>query len=141
MKLIKDEINGQLQDHTCDNYMTVVHCIAHNLELAVCDSKKGCGYLDKFEDILKGIFMFYYYSPKKRKLFDIAVSLDKELKHYGGIKQVRWVASQERALKSLLDNYAVTCLHLEDIASRKGEDGARAKGYLKEMKSERYIKV
>ena len=72
VKLIKDRLNDQM-DHSCENNMTVVHCIAHNLELAVCDSKKGCPYLDKFEEILKGIFRFYYYSPRKRReLFDIA---------------------------------------------------------------------
>ena len=100
IKLIKDRIDEEL-DQSCEQYMAVVHCIAHNLELAVCDSKKGCPYLDKFEETLKGIFRFYYYSPKKRReLYDIAASLDKELKHYGGVQQVRWVASQNRALRA-----------------------------------------
>lgn len=60
----------------------------------------------------------------------------KNLKHYGGIQQIRWVASQKRALKSLLDNYEVTCIHLGDIASKeaRGDDAAGAKGYLKEIK-------
>ena len=93
----------------CDNYITVVHCIAHKLELAVCDAKKDIGYLDEFEKLLKGVFQLYYYSPKcMRELYDIATSLDLELKHYSGLKAVRWVASQNQALKSLLDNYEIT---------------------------------
>ena len=81
VKLIKDKLNEEL-DQNWDQCMTVVHCIAHNLELAVCDSKKGCPYLDKFEETVKGIFRFYYYSPKKRReLYEIASNLDKELKH------------------------------------------------------------
>ena len=139
IKLIKDRLNDQM-DHSCENYMTVVHCIAHNLELAVCDSKKGCPYLDKFEETLKGIFRFYYYSPKKRReLFDIAETLDKELKHYGGVQQVGWVASQNRALRALLDNYEVTCIHLGDITSKTNEDAAKARGYLQELKTEKFL--
>ena len=38
-KFIKDRVNKEL-DQSCEQYMAVVHCIAHNLELAGCDSKK-----------------------------------------------------------------------------------------------------
>ena len=119
VKLLLDDINEQLDDNeTCNDYVAVVHCIAHNLELAVCDAKKGCDYLADFEKSLKGIFALYYYSPKKRReLYEIAVSLDQELKHYGGVQQIRWVASQNRALKALLDNYDSTIYHLTEIAS------------------------
>ena len=64
VKQIIDEIK-QFQGDRCENYVTVIHCIAHNLELAVCDAKKNCQYLNRFEEVLKGIFHFYYYSPKK----------------------------------------------------------------------------
>ena len=139
IKLIKDRIDEEL-DQSCEQYMTVVHCIAHNLELAVCDSKKGCPYLDKFEETLKGIFRFYYYSPKKRReLYDIAASLDKELKHYGGVQQVRWVASQNRALRALLENYEVTCIHLGEIGTKSIDDAAKARGYLQQLKTKRFL--
>ena len=50
VKLLLDDINELLDDNkTCNGYVTVVHCIAHNLELAVCDAKKGCDYLNDFE--------------------------------------------------------------------------------------------
>ena len=50
VKLLLDDINEQLDDNeTYNDYVAVVHCIAHNLELAVCDAKKGCDYLADFE--------------------------------------------------------------------------------------------
>ena len=66
IKLIKYRVNQEL-DQSCEQYMAVVHCITHNLELAVCDWKKGFPYLDTFEETLKGLFRFYNYSPKKRR--------------------------------------------------------------------------
>ena len=46
MKLLIDSVNEQLEeDKKCDDCMTVVHCIAHNVELAVCDVKKGLAIL------------------------------------------------------------------------------------------------
>ena len=63
--------------------------------------------------------------------------LDRELKRYGSVQQIRWVASQNRALTALLDD--ITVVHLEDIASGRDESSANAKAYLKEMKSERFL--
>lgn len=139
VKLLIDQIN-QHSEEDLSKYMAVVHCVAHKLELAVCDAKKDISYLKDFERVLKGIFQLYYYSPKRRReLHDIAVALDQELKHYGGVQQVRWIASQNRALKALLDNYAITMIHLQDIATGKDDSASKARGYLNEMKTERFI--
>ena len=141
VKLLIDSMNDTLDgEENCADYITVVHCVAHNLELAVCDAKKGCQYLEDFENVLKGIFKLYYYSPKRRReLYEIASTLDKELKHYGGIQQVRWVASQNRAVKAVLDNYEVTVIHLQEVASGRDENADKAKGYLKHLTSERFL--
>ncbi|MES9884373.1 MAG: hAT transposon family protein [Sedimenticola sp.] len=142
VKFLLDDINEHLDGDTkCDEYVSVVHCIAHNLELAVCDAKKGCDYLADFERVLKGVFQLYYYSPKRRReLYNIAMTLDQELKHYGGVQQIRWVASQNRALKALLDNYDITLVHLQEITSGGNSDVAnKARNYLNEMKTERFL--
>ena len=141
VKLLRDSINLAAGDESdCSEYMTVVHCVAHNLELAVCDSKKECPYLSDFEKVLKGIFQLYYYSPKRRReLYEIAVNLDKELKHYGGVQQIRWVASQKRALQALLDNYEVTLIHLQEIASGRDDNSDKAKNYLKHLTTEKFL--
>ena len=140
VKLLKDMINQQMNDGDIhDNYIAVVHCIAHNLELAVCDAKKDIGYLDEFEKVLKGIFQLYYYSPKhRRELYDTATSLDQELKHYGGPKAVRWVASQNRTLKSLLDNYEITIIHLEEITNATDNNANKSQNYVRQMKTEQF---
>ena len=140
VKLLIDTLNERVNEEDCSRYMVVVHCVAHTLELAVCDAKKGCPYLEEFEKVLKGIFKLYYKSPKRRReLYEIATNLDKELKHYGGVQQVRWVASQNRALKALLDNYEVTVIHLEEIASGKDETADKAKNYLNNLTTERFL--
>ena len=65
VKLLINSVNEQLgEDKKCDDYLTVVHCIAHNLELTVCDVKKRVGYLDEFERVIIGIFQQYYYLPE-----------------------------------------------------------------------------
>ena len=141
VRLLKDTVNEQMgEGEHCDEYVAVVHCIAHKLELAVCDSKKDIRYLNDFEVVLKSIFQLYYYSPKRRReLYDIANNLDQELKHYGGLQTVRWVASQNRALKALLENYEITLMHLEEITTAKDDNASKAKCYLKEMKTERFL--
>lgn len=66
-----------------------MHCVAHKLELAALDSIKGDSYMRRFEDTVKGIYMFYHYSPKRRReVKSIAEFMDSELAHISGIKQV-----------------------------------------------------
>lgn len=72
-------------------------------------------------------------------MYAIAQSLDQELKHFGGVQQIRWVASQNRALKALLNNYEITCIHLEETGSRNDENAQKAKGFLKELNTERFL--
>lgn len=68
------------------------------------------------------------------------MSLDQELKHYGGVQQIRWVASQNCALKVLLDNYDITMTHLQEIISAgNSEPSNKAKNYMNEMKTERFL--
>jgi hypothetical protein len=66
-----------------------MHCVAHKLELAALDSVRTDSYLRKFEDIVKGIYMFYHFSPKRRReVKEVAEFLGSELVHMSGIKQV-----------------------------------------------------
>lgn len=124
------------------NHHVTTHCVAHNLELAVTDAIKEVSYYSKFEDTVKGIFKFYFYSPKKRReLSQISELLEEDRVRYGGVKAIRWLASQHRALQALQKHYAVTVYHLENTTSSKGEDGAKAKGLLKELKKERFVKL
>ncbi len=44
-----------------------VHCVAHKLELGILDGVKSVEYLAKFEAMVKKIYLFYHYSPKRRR--------------------------------------------------------------------------
>ena len=60
--------------------------------------------------------------------------------HFGGIQQIRWVASQQRALNALKKNYGSTCHHLENIAASSAKnDAAKAKGLLTRLKSPKFL--
>ena len=134
-------VAARLRDRIGDHHVTM-HCVAHNLELAVADAIKEVPYYTKFEDTVKGVFKFYSYSPKKRReLSQISAFLDEDRVHYGGLKAIRWLASQHKALLALQKHYAVTVYHLEDTTSSSGENGAKAKGYLKVLKTEKFLKM
>ena len=66
-----------------------MHCVAHKLELAALDASKSVTYLQKFEDTIKGIFLFYHYSPKcRREVKEIAEILQEDLVYISSLKQV-----------------------------------------------------
>ena len=70
----------------------------------------------------------------------VAAELDDQLSHFGGIQQIRWVASQQRALCALHNNYGPTCSHLENIATTSTKsDATKAKGLLKKLKSPKFL--
>lgn len=75
----------------------------HKLELLILDVVKSWKYLsDFFEEVIKGIYEFYHYSPKRRReLKAISDILDNDLVHFSSIKQVRWLASKSRALDAV----------------------------------------
>ena len=57
-----------------------MHCVAHNLELAVGDAIESVPYLKSFMNSVSQIFRFDYYSPKKGGNFMVLLtSLRNEL--------------------------------------------------------------
>ena len=70
----------------------------------------------------------------------VAAELDEQLSYFGGIQQIRWVASQHRALCALHNNYGSMCSHLETIATLSNKsDAAKAAGLLKRLKSPKFL--
>ena len=69
----------------------------------------------------------------------VAAVLEESLAHFGGIQQIRWVASQRRALKALLKNYVATCTHFADIAASKDRGAVKAKALLKKLQSPKFL--
>ncbi|CAL4179724.1 unnamed protein product, partial [Meganyctiphanes norvegica] len=87
-----------------------------------------------------GVFSFYHYSPKQgRELSKIATELDQQLAHFGDIQHIQWVASQSRALKALINNYATTCTHFEYIAANFTQKASKVRGLLTRLKSPKFL--
>ena len=76
----------------------VIHCVNHSLELVVSYAMKGHQVLEDCIGTLEEVFKFYYYSPKEyRHLRAVADTFGVIIDHFGGLKQLRWCASQHRA--------------------------------------------
>ena len=107
--------------------ITVIHCVAHKLELSVLDAAKSMPYLQIFEETLKSIFNFYHFSTKRRReLAEIADLLSTMLTNYSSVKAVRWVASKSRTLLAVKKNFPSTVMHTEDAS--QGSKDAKTKG-------------
>jgi len=119
----------------------IIHCAAHNLELAVVDAITLTPYLATFEDTVKSVFKFYYYSPKRRReVNEIAGILDQDAICYTGLQKTRWVASHFRAISALERHFLTTVMHLQHKSQTKGDDGAKAKGMLQTLQSDKFVK-
>ena len=108
-----------------------IHCVAHKLELS------------EFEAIVKTIYLFYHYSPKRRReLTEIATVLEEDLLQYGAVKNVRWVASKSRALKALSRNLPSTYVHVEHASAnnRNADEVGKAQKIKKTIQTVRLVK-
>ena len=86
----------------------------------------------------------YFYLPKKKKgreLSQISELPEEDRVLHDGVKAIHWLASKNRVLQALQKQYAVAVYHLENTKSSKGDYGVKAKGLLKEMKSESFVKL
>ncbi|CAC5425897.1 unnamed protein product [Mytilus coruscus] len=61
---------------------------------------------------------------------------------FGDVKQVRWLSSKERAIKTMLGNYEVVVAHLEHdfVAGSRTDHANRAKGYHTAITSIKFLK-
>ena len=105
------------------------------------DAIKQTPYLAIFEDTVKSVFKFYFYSPKRhREVNEIAAILDQDHVYYSGLQKTRWVASRFRAINTLERHFLTTITHLQHKSQTKGDDGAKAKGILLNLQSEKFVK-
>ncbi|KAJ8301583.1 hypothetical protein KUTeg_020570 [Tegillarca granosa] len=108
----------------------MIHCVAHNLELAVLDAVKGISYLSTLNLLFN-----------RRELVEIASVLEEASIKQTGLQKTRWVASRHRALVALEKSFPTVVYYFNHSASTgKGEDQAKAKGIVKELCSERFVR-
>lgn len=83
--------------------VVILHCVAHNLELAVLDAVKTVPYLENFHETIRQVFKFDYYSPKKRREVNaVSEILDENPAHFNiNIKKTRLLSSRHRVLAAM----------------------------------------
>lgn len=123
--------------------LIAVQCVAHKLELAVSDAFKKVKYVDILEDVLKGIYSFYHRSTKRiKELDELGDLMEMKILRHKGLHGIRWLRSKNRAAVAVINNMPCLIIHLENIASSNTDTklSSQAKGYLKTLKSERFVK-
>ena len=113
-------------------------CLAHRLELALCDALKNTLF-DSVDDLLLRLYYIYKKSPKKcQELADIIHDLQECLDLEGaGIRPIRssgsrWVAHKLNAMQRVLSKYGAYTNHLLALSkdpSVQAVDRARLNGY------------
>lgn len=122
-------------------FLLSFHCVAHKLQLGILDAVKSHPSICQFEETLKWIFKFYWYSPKRRRdAKEISRIIDENFAHFTDIKQVRWVSSKTRALAAMQQNLHILVLHLGQVAAGSDDSAAKAKKYLSVVTSFTFIK-
>jgi hypothetical protein len=124
-------------------WVVVIHCIAHKLELGVLDAVKEVPYLKEFEAHLKEVIKLYQFSPKRRRdVAKVAEEYNSVFRNFDDINKVRWVASKERAVKTMLLNLPVLDNHLQHMATLQGnnDERDRARGLVDSVISARFVK-
>ena len=111
--------------------VVILHCVAHNLELAVLDAVKTVLYLENFHETIRQVFKFYYYSLKKRgEVNAVSEILDENPAHFNSnIKKTRLLSSRHRALAAMEKILPVTVTHLEQVSSGKVKTQPKPRGY------------
>uniref|UniRef100_A0A3P9DT09 HAT C-terminal dimerisation domain-containing protein n=1 Tax=Maylandia zebra TaxID=106582 RepID=A0A3P9DT09_9CICH len=93
----------------------------HRLELAVCDVLKEVGGINHFKIFLDQLYSLYHASPKnQRELTESAHNVGQRLLVIGRVLSVRWVASSERTVKAVWENYQALQVHFTSRAKYKG---------------------
>lgn len=76
--------------------VVILHCVAHNLDLAVLNAVKTIPYLENFHKTIRQVFKLNCYSPKKRREVDaVSEILDENPAHFSSnIKKTWWLSSR-----------------------------------------------
>ena len=73
------------------------------------------------------MFLCYYYSPKKRReIQEISCFINEAFRQFRGLKNVRWLASRDRALSIIERSYSALVIHQENIAESNDKNAANS---------------
>ncbi|KAJ4922562.1 hypothetical protein JOQ06_016566, partial [Pogonophryne albipinna] len=110
------------------------------LELSLLDATKATDFIDIVEKRVDPIYRFYYGSGKRRREVNaISAVIDEDPVYFSAPCGTRWMASRLRAYKAVIKNDNSVILHMEEASNRKTEEGAKCVGYLKVLKSAKFV--
>ena len=99
--------------------LTVIHCLAHRLELGFKDvskSKSGQIHEKLVDTLLLGLYYFYHRSAVNRAcLKQCAKALQCRLLMPSRVGGTRWVGHIHKALNNMLESYSAIMLHLQQV--------------------------
>ena len=106
--------------------LQAVHCIAHNLQLAIGDVCKEIRYVnEKFQPTVLNICKFYQASPRRSsQLSDVGNALEQTFLKIPPVHGVRWAASEANTLKAILKDWLPLVTHLEELVVRNRSTAA-----------------
>ncbi|XP_034080926.1 zinc finger protein 862-like [Gymnodraco acuticeps] len=117
-----------------------IWCAPHKLELSLLDATKATDFIDIVEKGVDPIYRFYYGSGKRRREVNaISAVIDEDPVYFSAPCGTRWMASRLRAYKAVIKNYNSVILHMEEASNRKTDEGAKCVGYLKVLKSAKFV--
>ena len=113
------------------------------MELGIHDLKVHEPYIKEFDDIVSKLFIMYHYSSElTQSAEDLAVLHDEDFSKLSGLHQIRWAASQQRALEKLDKNYPTIAMHLENVAADKHHKRKKeCEGMLNHITSMKFLKM
>ena len=126
----KNGLGKKLNDFA-KNPLIEHHCLAHRLHLAIrraFTAKPELKFMFHLESMLNSLYSFYYGSGHKRKAHLMKLAKDSPISDLNYIFEVRWIASEKRAVEKVLKGYEVFFEDLQEIKdSEDFDDKTRSK--------------
>ncbi|XP_041370388.1 zinc finger protein 862-like [Gigantopelta aegis] len=126
-------------------WIKMIHCLAHQLELALSDAFKETYYKDTVDDLMMHLYYMYRRSAKKwKELERLSESMNEHIVKPSRSQGTCGIDHRRKALKALERDYTCLVCQLKDMASGqrkniKPADQAKMNGYLKILKSHKFI--
>ena len=126
------------------DWLLVIHCANHRLELALKDAFKADTSFQDVDEIMTQIYYMFRNSGKAKRLFT-AVALILNVTSVGFVKAsgTRFQNHKYAAVKAMMINFLPLCLYLEQMLETPkaavGETSAKLRGYLNKFMSYKYL--
>ena len=123
--------------------LVVIHCVSHYLELGIKDAFKGSE-AESVTNMFLNMYLLYEKSAKRlRELNSITILTEEQAAKPGKSSGTRWIQHKYKACNVLILDYPVIVTHFEAQAADGSDvspaDRARMKGYLKTLKSVKFV--